>query len=289
MRLAGVLLLAAVCACDRPASSAASNVTSSAASSGATGSVPPVTGQWIWSARDSALLVERRVTIAAPLRAGVWIASINWRGNGPEGELATSLGRPLDATVGNDAELVIRLEDSFSAIWRALPADSVAARLDARLERVLAVAERGGPPHTVQLDYDAPVSRLAAYAALVQRLRAPGGALHGRSLWITSLVAHLGDPEYGARLRPHVDGHIVQLFDTGDRYTPDRAREVLALVSRAGLPFRVGVGAFERRLASGPTSHRAWFEVLPSAAQSPWYRGVWIFPGGVDYQTYLPR
>lgn len=276
LRLAAALLLATSLACDRPAASRA------------TAPQAPITGQWLWSARDSALLVDARRTLPA-LRAGVWVATIDRRGSGPDEALLTSLGRPLDASVGADAELVIRLDDSFTAAWRDVPADSIAAWLELRLVRLLRVVEHDGPRHVVQLDYDAPVSRLADYAALLQRLRQPGHVLHGRPFWITSLVAHLADPDYGARFRPLVDGHIVQLFDTGDRYTPERARDVMARVSRAAMPFRVGLGAFERRTASGPTTHRAWFDVIPVAARSPWYRGMWIFPGGMEYHTYLPR
>ncbi|MCC6929631.1 MAG: hypothetical protein IT359_11630 [Gemmatimonadaceae bacterium] len=276
VRLAATLLLTVTGACDRGVANDAQRPPA------------PVTGQWIWSASDSAVLARGRSTVP-DLRAGVWVATIDWRGSAAAAALATSLGRPLDATVGHDAELVIRLEHSINESWRALPADSVAARLDERLGRVLRVVERGGPRHTVQLDYDAPVSRLADYAALLERLRRPGRSLAGRSLWITSLVAHLADPDYGKRFGPLVDGHIVQLFDTGDGYTPERAREVMARLNRAAIPFRLGLGAFERRLASGPTTHRAWFDIIPTAARSPWYRGMWIFPGGVDYQTYLPR
>lgn len=245
---------------------------------------PPMLGQWIWSARDSALLHSMREQRSA-LRAGVWVATISTRGD----SLIAALGRPLDAGVGADAEVVIRVDDTFSTWWGRLSPDTIAARLDARIARVLQVAERGGSRRTVQLDYDAPVARLAEYAALLQRLRSEGGALHGRSLWITSLVAHLGDPEYGARFRRLADGHIIQLFDTGDRYSAAREREVEARVERAAMPFRLGIGAFERRMTSGATTHRAWFDFMPKAARSRWYRGTWIFPGGEAYAPYLPR
>lgn len=245
---------------------------------------PPMLGQWIWSARDSALLHAMRGRRPA-LRAGVRVATISTRGD----SLVGALGRPLDASTGADAEVVIRVDDSFSSWWGRVAPDTMAERLDARIARVLQVAERAGARRTVQLDYDAPVARLAEYAALLRRLRGEGGALHGRSLWITSLVAHLGDPAYGARFRPLVDGHILQLFDTGDRYSEAREREVWERVERAAMPFRLGVGAFERRLTSGATTHRAWFAFIPRAARSRWYRGTWIFPGGEAYAPYLPQ
>ncbi len=245
---------------------------------------PPIVGEWIWSARDSAPLQTPRGRRPA-LRAGVWVATISARGD----SLVAALGRPIDASVGADAEAVIRVDDSFSTWWGRLPPDTIAARLDARIVRVLQVAERAGARHTVQLDYDAPVAHLAEYAGLLRRLRGEGRALHGRSLWITSLVAHLGDAEYGARFRLLVDGHILQLFDTGDRHSAAREGEVGARLERAAMPFRLGVGAFERRLTSGATTHRAWFDYIPRAERSRWYRGTWIFPGGEAYAPYLPR
>ena len=241
-------------------------------------------GQWVWSARDSSLLVASRREFPA-LRAGVWLATLSRRGD----SLVTALGRPLDASVGADASVVIRLDDSFSTWWGTESPDTLAARLEPRIARLLQLAERGGAARPVQLDHDAPMARLAEYAALIARLRRPGGVLHDHPLWITSLVAHLADPGYGARFRPLVDGHIIQLFDTGERHTSARERELLARAERAAMPFQLGVGAFERRLTSGPTTHRAWFDLLPRAERSRWYRGAWIFPGGAAYRTYLHR
>lgn len=245
---------------------------------------PTFLGQWVWTARDASLLQTTRRTMPT-LHAGVWVATIEGRGD----SLVGTLGRPIDATMGDDVEAVIRIDDSFTPLWGRASADVIAAGLEERLRRVLSVVEREGAVAALQLDYDAPVSRLGDYAALLARLRAPGHVLAGRHVWVTSLVAHLADPDYGKRLRPLVDGHIVQLFDTGDSYTSARVEVVRDRLRRAAMPFRVGVGAFERRLARGETTHRAWFGFLPIAAQSPWFRGAWIFPGGEAYQQYLTR
>lgn len=249
----------------------------------------PTLGQWVWTARDSALLLATR-TARPELRAGVWVATLSLRGD----SLVAALGRPIDPSMGSDAEAVIRIDDSFSSWWDRLPADTVADRVAARLARILPLIDpppgSDRPPRTIQLDYDAPVSRLPDYAGLIARLRAPGrGVLRDRPFWITSLVAHLADPRYGDRLRPWVNGHIVQLFDTGDRYDARAERTLLARLDRAALPFRVGLGSFERQLATGPTMHRAWFAVLAPASQSRWYRGCWIFPAGTPYLYSLPR
>lgn len=251
---------------------------------------PPTLGQWIWTGRDSTLLAEGR-RARPDLVAGVWVATIVRRGD----SLVTQLGRPVDATAGEDAEVVIRLDDSVSEAWDRWPVDTVAARLARRLALLLPLADRssgdGAPlPRAVQLDYDAPVAHLADYAALLARLRAAdGGVLAGRTLRITSLMAHLRAPDYGELFRPHVDGHIVQLFDTGERHDARAERGLLEQLERARLPFHIGLGAFERRLATGMTTHRAWFGILPQAARSRWFRGTWIFPGGAPYLMHLPR
>ncbi len=155
--------------------------------------------------------------------------------------LVTEFGRPIDPSAGTDAEAVIRLDDSFSSWWGALPADSLADSVARRIARLLPLIdpspESGQARRTIQLDYDAPVSRLDDYARLIARLRNPiDGVLRDRPFWVTSLVAHLGDPRYGDRLRPWVDGHIVQLFDTGDRYDARAERMVLSRLERAGTP-----------------------------------------------------
>jgi hypothetical protein len=54
------------------------------------------------------------------------------------------------------------------------------------------------------------------------------------------------------------------------------------------MPFRLGVGAFERQLANGRTTdHRAWFGATHVMIESPWYRGVWVFPGGTSWVSLL--
>ena len=125
-----------------------------------------------------------------------------------------------------------------------------------------AVARSGASPGEVQLDFDCPVRLLPRYAALVKALGQ--GARRGRSLWITSLYAHVQAAAYGELFRGLVAGHLLQLFDTGDGLRPAQAEEVVRTVEARGVPFQLGLGAFER---------------------SPLYRGLWIFPGG---QRWLP-
>ena len=240
-------------------------------------------GQWVWSARDSTLLqAVRRQRSTVP--AAIWVATLVRRGD----SLSVQLGRPVDRSVGADAELVIRIDDSFSSWWGLVPDDTLASWVGDRIARVLRLTDDAAHRRPVQLDYDAPVARLPQYAAMVRRLRrGEGGQLRGRSLWVTSLVAHLAHPDYGPLFRSIVDGQIVQLFDTGDPYSARAARQLATRLDRAGLLFRVGLGAVERRLVTGSTTHRAWFDFIDIASGSRLFRGIWIFPAGESYVAYL--
>ena len=83
-------------------------------------------------------------------------------------------------------------------------------------------------------------------------------------------------------------GHILQVFDTGDRMSLTYARQIERMAERQRMPFRLGVGAFERRLPNGRTTdHRAWFRAEGVMRQSQWYRGMWVFPGGTTWTQLL--
>ncbi len=161
----------------------------------------------------------------------------------------------------------------------------VAASIDARLRKLMDPVLRTGVDVTeVQLDYDCPVRLLRRWASVVGILS--GGALAGRTLWITSLVDHVRQPDYGDLFRGRVAGHILQVFDTGDQVLSDSPARVGLLADQQRMPFRLGLGAFERRLPGGRrTDHRAWFDAVRPMARSPWFRGVWVFPAG---QPWVP-
>ena len=36
------------------------------------------------------------------------------------------------------------------------------------------------------------------------------------------------------------------------------------------------------------TDHRDWFLTLPVFSENPWFRGMWIFPGGKTWTALLP-
>ena len=251
----------------------------------ANGALLPATradGQWVWSTADLALW-RRALATRPTVRPGVWVSTVWWEGGatgGVQQRLALS-PRPLAPA---PIAVVVRFDDRMHAAWLAAPDSVIAAQLDARVAQLLRlVAATGADVREVQLDYDCPVRRLARWAAVVRRLHA--GALAGREVWVTSLVAHVAQPEYGTHFRGVVSGHIVQLFDTGDEPSPAAAARLAAQLDRAALPYRVGLGAFERVLRSGDgstrlTHHRAWFALVPALARSRSYRGLWVFPGG---------
>ena len=251
---------------------------------------PPLTGQWIWGDADLARWREAR-TARPALRPGLWVSTVRWDGAAFQQRLARN---PAELA-GAPAAVVVRFEESVHRAWAALPDSAVARAVDERLRRLLPlVARAGGRVAEVQLDYDCPVRRLPRWAAVVRALTDPGGALAGREVWVTSLVAHVARPEYGPLFRAAVRGHIVQLFDTGDEPSAAAADRLAAALARARLPFRVGLGAFERvrrpggTAADGTTDHRGWFAALPALAAVPGYQGVWIFPGGQPWRAYLP-
>ena len=83
---------------------------------------------------------------------------------------------------------------------------------------------------------------------------------------------------------------FVQVFDTGDRMSLPYARQLERMITRHRMPFRLGVGAFERQLANGvTTSHREWFGAARVMTGSTWFRGVWVFPGGSPWASMLDR
>ena len=216
--------------------------------------------------------------------ATVWIGTIRATSEGAvASELALSPQIAGRSTVG----VVVRFDDSFSRVWRTRSDTSVAREVGDALDALVSAAERTGVSISeVQLDYDCPERVLERWSVVVGRLTR--GVLAGRPVWVTSLVAHMRHADYGTLFRPHVTGHIVQVFDTGDRMSIPTARRLERLASRHRMPFRLGVAAFERRTRNGETTdHEAWFAATRILSGSRWYSGVWIFPGGASWAHLL--
>jgi len=237
-------------------------------------------GQWIWTRADVPRFTESQVAHPS-LEASVFIGAIH----------CDTIARTLVARAGLPAAVVdvrrptavIRLEDGLD---RCRDAADRSAGFDQRLDSVVRVLRlRGGnvPYAAVQLDYDAPQRALAAWATSVRYLGSH--SLARDSVWITSIIAHLREPAYGTLFADVVQGHVLQVFDTGEPATPERIAEAVRIVRRAAVPFRIGLGAFERETSRGRTEHRAWFDAVPQLAAVPGYHGIWIFPAGNRWVT----
>ncbi len=253
---------------------------SPAPSSAIAGLAPAAVGQWIWTRADAARYQESVKQVPA-LEAGVFIGSV--RCDTAEHRLVAQAGLPPTVVPVARPVAVIRLEDGLDDCREAADAP---APFERQLDSAVHVLRRRGgnvPYAAVQLDHDAPQRGLAAWAASVRYLRSH--ALAGDSVWVTSIIAHLREASYGPLFGDVVSGHVVQVFDTGELATESQVVEAVRLVRRAGIPFRVGLGAFERATRRGPTSHRAWFATVPRFAAVPGYAGVWIFPAG---QRWVP-
>lgn len=229
-------------------------------------------GQWVWSRSDLAVL-ERVRNERPGIGAAVAIAELDW-----DDGVRVALRLP-PGVAGTPDLLVVRLADSF----HQAPAERAGAEVGQALARLLAAAGPAFATTAIEIDYDAPVSRLPRYADWLRAWRQ--GALAGRGVWITTLIAHLRDPGFSARVAPLVDGHVLQVFDTGESWTPRRADELIALLARTRLPFALGLGAFDRE----GTDHAAWLRLIPRLTTLPDYRGVWVFPAGFDWTPMLRR
>jgi len=239
-------------------------------------------GQWVWTRADVAPLSAARAQRPDVL-AAVHVAELRFERGEPRVRLRLSPGTAAARVV------VVRFDASFHAAWSAAPAAWTPA-LSAALGRVLALSRSTAPDARVlQLDYDCPTQHLAAWAALLSSLRAQG-VFSGWELWLTSLIAQLREPGFGGLFRGLLAGHVVQVFDTGEPASARAETELLALLARAGLPFCVGIGAFERAARSGSapvTQHAAWWDAMPALARAPGFRGTWVFAAGQRWTDRL--
>lgn len=243
-------------------------------------------GQWIWSEADAVRLEESAATHPS-VGAGVWVASITYDTVAHAPRLMLAL--PPRTARRDSIAAVIRFESSFDPAWAGGDDAQLTAQLDTTLRALRTILESQAiGVQELQLDYDVPVRLLPRWAAVLRTLTS--GALAGHEVWVTSLVAHLRERRYGSLLRGAVAGHIVQLFDTGEAADAAAILELEQLLERTQLPFRFGVGAFERQRPSGArTEHRRWFALVPRLQQHPNWRGLWIFAGGAPWTSLVGR
>jgi hypothetical protein len=244
---------------------------------------PVQDGQWLWSSNDRAVFLNARQRQPG-LLPGIWVSTISF--DNSRNRLSQRLALPPTLVSGAPVALVVRFEGSIHQSWSRLDDPALASIVSVQLAELLRLVTLSGVDVAeVQLDYDCPTRRLERWATLVRALAT--GPLRGREVWITSLVAHLRQPEFGDLFRGVIAGHILQVFDTGEEASDSLLAEITLRLQRQRLPFRFGVGSFERVL--GPhrtTDHRRWFAAAEPLAHLSLYRGLWVFPAGRPW-TYL--
>ncbi len=243
----------------------------------------PSVGQWVWTRADAELFTQVRKEhpdLGAAVLAGTIVAD--------GGRLALRRGlSPVLGGAPGPVAIVVRLDDSVHALWAHQSPTELTLAVGPLLARILDDARAAGATVTeVELDYDAPERRLEAWAAVVAGLA--NRELAGVPLWVTSVPAHLDDPRFGARLAGHVAGaHPPALRHRPAPRAHEEARIREALV-RQGLPFRLGVAAYERqRGARITTDHGAWVDAVATLRELPGYAGAWVFPAGREYGAQL--
>jgi hypothetical protein len=240
-------------------------------------------GQWIWTARDRELFERARQGHPA-LQAAVFVGTIVCE----RGVLRTKRGLS-PVTAGNAPRaLVVRLSDSVNACVETQSDSELGRGLDAQLAALLGEVKATGARFTeLQLDYDAPVSKLPRWASALGYLKAH--SLRGVELWITSLPVHVADPSYGSLMRGVVTGHIIQVFDTGLSCDAESAQHLRAALQAQGMPYRVGYGTFERKGVSALHAHACWLGFTQSNRRDPGASGWWVFPAGIGYAESLAQ
>jgi hypothetical protein len=178
----------------------------------------------------------------------------------------------------------VRFEDCFSG---CLSDDDLKTLDGAFTQLLLEVRATGASFAELQLDYDAPISKLPRYAQVLGHLKAR--SLRGLELWITSIPAHVQTRGYGDLLRQHVAGHILQLFDTGLACDATDAAKLKTALLAQRMRYRLGYGSFERAGVPASKSHACWQELTASWRHEPAAAGWWLFPAGIGYERSLAR
>ncbi len=242
----------------------------------------PFIGQWVWSSRDAKIFNDARRNVP-DLVPSIWVSTISVS----DGKIVQRLANVPDL-IGRKSPVavVIRFDDSFNSVWHTKKATYVAEELDERLYKLTGIlTDTGITVREVQLDYDCPVRRLEDWSKVIYVLNK--GSLKDRDVWITSLPSHIQVPGFGLWFSGCVTGHILQVFDTGVSCNRTNVERIAGLLRKQGVAFRLGLGAFERTKGTLSTNHRRWFSSLSAFSSIPGYRGLWVFPGGRQWDYLL--
>lgn len=231
-------------------------------------------GVWIWTRADADVFTKRG-SLAERAIPGVLVLSID---EDPRGTLVGRRGLSPATAGSGELAAVVRIEDAVAP--RLDDPTALQAELDARLGALRQELEGANTTVTeVQLDFDAPVRRLDAWAAVAGGVAR--SSLAGVPVWVTSIPSHLDDPRYGDLFRGAVTGHVYQVFDTGLGCSPKTIATARDHLERAAMPFRVGVATFERENdGRRTTEHGCWARATRELRRAPTYAGAWVFPAG---------
>ena len=226
-------------------------------------------GQWIWTRNDKVVFENTKQHIPN-VTPTIWIATLFYENEKMRTQLALSPG-----LVKGPVAVVVRLDDSMHSAFHNLSVSDSNNQLTKTFTELM-LHLKGFNITEFQLDYDCPITLLPRWSETLTALQY--GPLQNQNLWITSLVAHIRTASFGELFRGKIAGHILQLFDTG---TTEEATEVLELLKKQGVDFRIGLGSFERQLPQGAvTAHTDWFASIPLFAENSLCKGFWVFSAG---------
>jgi hypothetical protein len=242
--------------------------------------VPPPRqdGQFLWTAADRQIFTRARAR-KPDLAPGILVGTIYAHGTDVKLRRGSS---PRLAGVG-PVEIVVRLDDSLSPLFDSHDLGALTRMLGDEIGGVLDESrDTGASVAALVLDFDAPVRLLSAWAEVVARLT--DGRLSSVPVWVTSIPAHLADPSYGARLAGHVEGHVLQLFDTGLTCNAREIARVRSELRGQPLPYRLGVASYERRKNGRvSTQHGCFRRFAAEQAADRRFAGIWVFAASREY------
>ncbi|MBX7149131.1 DUF3142 domain-containing protein [bacterium] len=231
-------------------------------------------GQWIWTLKDRDIYVESQKKVPH-LIPTIWAGTLFYKNGKITPQLSLS-----PSIVSTSQTVVIRLDNSLHGAFKNFSQDELNHKLADALSFIL------NHLHTIseiQLDYDCPIALLKKWSDLLSFLKED--LLKKKTLWITSLASHIKEPQYGELFKNKVAGHILQLFDTGEDVD---AQNVLDWAEKAHIPYRIGLGAFERiEPHNKKTMHSFWFSKIHFFKTSPLFCGVWVFPSAHPWTQLL--
>lgn len=254
---------------------------------GAALAAPTQLGQWVWTRSDWVPYKTAKAT-RPDLIATVHIATLSWDGAKQNFKIGLALSPISEGALGKN--VVVRIDDTLHHAWRSVETAAVAKALDDTLARLNSFMVISGPQVAWQLDYDFPVSALSKWAETIQFLQRDGGALNKHNVWITTLVSHVLERNFDRAMNGIIQGHILQIFDTGISLSNRQLSSVEARLTQSHIPFALGIAAF-RRVSGSATSPQNEFDTqmewVKRLSRHKSYRATWVFPAGQSWSQWI--